>query len=217
MRIEVTPREAKVFVDGYFAGTVDDYDGTFQRLHVTPGKHDILIYLEGYHSLKQSFYLSPDSTYKVKGEMAKLATNDPPEPPPLLLLRRSSGRTRVRRPIRTTSRHSVRAGRRRPRASTRSLAVRRLQTRHRWRRPTRASVGSSSRAQPVDAEIYIDGERWLTPDSADRVVVNLAAGRHHIEIHKTGFDSFSTEVDVRPGESTPINVSLPSHDRPSAQ
>ena len=42
-------------------------------------------------------------------------------------------------------------------------------------------------------------------------------GRHHIEVHKTGFDSFSTEVDVRPGESTPINVSLPSHDRPNAQ
>jgi hypothetical protein len=73
------------------------------------------------------------------------------------------------------------------------------------------------RAQPADAEIYIDGERWLTPESADRLVVNLAAGRHHIEIHKIGFDSFSTEVDVRPGESTPINVSLPSHDRSSAQ
>ena len=73
------------------------------------------------------------------------------------------------------------------------------------------------RAQPSDAEIYIDGERWLTPDSADRLVVNLAEGRHHIEVHKMGFDSFSTEVDVRPGESTPINVSLPAHDRSSAQ
>ena len=34
VRVEVTPREAKVYVDGYFAGIVDDFDGTFQRLRV---------------------------------------------------------------------------------------------------------------------------------------------------------------------------------------
>jgi hypothetical protein len=34
LRIEVTPRDAEVYVDGYYAGTVDDFDGTFQRLHI---------------------------------------------------------------------------------------------------------------------------------------------------------------------------------------
>ena len=32
VRLQVTPREASVFVDGYAAGIVDDYDGVFQRL-----------------------------------------------------------------------------------------------------------------------------------------------------------------------------------------
>ena len=63
--------------------------------------------------------------------------------------------------------------------------------------------------EPVGAEVYIDGERWLTPETADRMVVNLAEGHHHIEIHKAGYDSFSTEVDVRRGQTTPLNVSLP--------
>jgi hypothetical protein len=66
------------------------------------------------------------------------------------------------------------------------------------------------RVQPQGAEVYIDGERWLAPDTADRLVVNVAEGRHQVEVHKTGFDSFSIEVDVRRGETSPINVSLPA-------
>ena len=37
LRINVKPREASVYVDGYFAGRVEDFDGAFQRLHATPG------------------------------------------------------------------------------------------------------------------------------------------------------------------------------------
>ena len=44
VRLEVTPRDAEVYVDGYYAGTVDDFDGTFQRLRVEPGQHDLEIY-----------------------------------------------------------------------------------------------------------------------------------------------------------------------------
>ena len=32
LRLKVKPREASVYVDGYFAGRVDDFDGMFQRL-----------------------------------------------------------------------------------------------------------------------------------------------------------------------------------------
>ena len=38
VRVEVKPKEAEVFVDGYYAGIVDDFDGVFQRLRVTPGR-----------------------------------------------------------------------------------------------------------------------------------------------------------------------------------
>jgi hypothetical protein len=218
VRIEVMPREAKVFVDGYFAGTVDDYDGTFQRLHVTPGKHDILIYLEGYHSLKQSFYLSPDSTYKVKGEMAKLAPSDPPEPPPPPPPPPQQRQDQGGPPPDQNEVPPFGPGGPPPPPGIEAQPGGPPPSNEPPMAPPNTRFGRVVvRAQPVDAEIYIDGERWLTPDSADRVVVNLAAGRHHIEIHKAGFDSFSTEVDVRPGESTPINVSLPSHDRSTAQ
>lgn len=43
LRIIDAPRDAQVFVDGYYAGVVDDYDGVFQRLNLEPGPHQIEI------------------------------------------------------------------------------------------------------------------------------------------------------------------------------
>jgi hypothetical protein len=48
LRIVDAPRDAQVFVDGYYAGIVDDYDGVFQRLNLEPGPHRIEIHLPGY-------------------------------------------------------------------------------------------------------------------------------------------------------------------------
>jgi hypothetical protein len=43
VRIQGAPRDAQVYVDGTYAGVVDDYDGTFQRLDLEPGSHAIEI------------------------------------------------------------------------------------------------------------------------------------------------------------------------------
>ena len=55
LRLQVTPREALVFVDGYAAGIVDDYDGVFQRLQLIPGPHEIVIYHPGHRTLARIF------------------------------------------------------------------------------------------------------------------------------------------------------------------
>jgi hypothetical protein len=43
IRIQGAPRNAEVYVDGGYAGIVDDYDGVFQRLDLEPGSHEIEI------------------------------------------------------------------------------------------------------------------------------------------------------------------------------
>ena len=65
------------------------------------------------------------------------------------------------------------------------------------------------RVQPADADVLIDGERWRGPGGDDRLVVQVTDGRHRIEVRKEGYQPFTTEVDVRGGESVPLNVSLP--------
>jgi hypothetical protein len=48
VRIDLTERDAEVLVDGYYAGIVDDFDGTFQELKLEPGPHRIEIRAEGF-------------------------------------------------------------------------------------------------------------------------------------------------------------------------
>src|SRR5215831_10991826 len=45
LRLKVKPREAAVYVDGYYAGRVEDFDGVFQRLKIDAGPHRIEIRL----------------------------------------------------------------------------------------------------------------------------------------------------------------------------
>jgi len=64
------------------------------------------------------------------------------------------------------------------------------------------------RSQPADAEVSIDGENWRGPGGQDRLVIELAEGSHTIEIRKPGYRTYVTQVEIRRGEATPLNVSL---------
>jgi PEGA domain-containing protein len=81
-RIQVTPKEAEVYVDGYRAGRVDDFDGTFQRLHVAPGPHELTLFLPGYRTITEKVYVGEGSTIKVRETMARLAPGETSERPP---------------------------------------------------------------------------------------------------------------------------------------
>ena len=43
VRLAVAERDAEVYVDGYYAGVVDDFDGAMQRVELEPGPHHIEI------------------------------------------------------------------------------------------------------------------------------------------------------------------------------
>ena len=51
IRLKVKPNSASVYVDGYYAGRVDDFDGAFQKLAIALGVHKIEISAPGYRPL----------------------------------------------------------------------------------------------------------------------------------------------------------------------
>ena len=61
-RIQVTPKDAEVYVDGYFVGQVDSFDGWAQRLHVELGEHEIQIYHPQFRTLRERVLLRPGAT-----------------------------------------------------------------------------------------------------------------------------------------------------------
>jgi hypothetical protein len=48
LRLKVKPTNARVYVDGYYAGKVDQFDGSRQKLDIERGKHKIEISALGY-------------------------------------------------------------------------------------------------------------------------------------------------------------------------
>ena len=66
----------------------------------------------------------------------------------------------------------------------------------------------SLRVQPSGSTVHIDGERWDGPADDERLIVQVPEGRHVIEVDREGYEHFTTEVDVRPGETVPLNVSM---------
>ena len=60
LRLKIRPRHADVFVDGYYVGIVDDYDGLLQRLRLTPGNHTIEVAAPGFAPLTFDVRILPD-------------------------------------------------------------------------------------------------------------------------------------------------------------
>ena len=185
VRIQVTPKEAEVYVDGYRAGLVDDFDGFTQRLRLPPGGHVIEFYLDGYKPVTHTMLFEPGDTYQIRDAMEPLAPGEasPPRPTPRTLPA-SQGPT----PIYDGFGRPVGPG---PATGP-------------------AGIGGGAiaiRVQPGDAVILLDGERWQS-SSGDRLEIQVSPGAHRIEVQKEGYQPFTTEVNVRPGETTAVNVSL---------
>jgi hypothetical protein len=69
LRILADPPETEVYVDGYYAGIADDFDGFFQRLYLRPGTHEITLRLNGFRTWSVDVYAAPDSTLKLHHDM----------------------------------------------------------------------------------------------------------------------------------------------------
>jgi hypothetical protein len=69
LRLQVRPREAQVFVDGSYAGTVDEFDGTFQSLRLEEGDYQIEIVLEGFEPLTFDVRITPGEKVTYRGDL----------------------------------------------------------------------------------------------------------------------------------------------------
>lgn len=187
LRVLATPENAAVYVDGFCAGIVDDFNSYFQGLPLPPGGHEIVLYLEGYRTIHRRMYLAAGSTFKLhetmerlpSGEVSEPSTVAAPLPPPpegSFIPPRTAPRTPP--PVRAP-------------ASTPGIAVGTL----------------TLRVQPTNAEVWIDGERWASSDGG-RFVIQLPPGPHRIKVTSAGYGEYSSEIQVRDGETVPLNVSL---------
>jgi hypothetical protein len=69
LRLKVHPRDAQVFIDGYYAGRVDDFDGIFQSLKLEEGEYQVEIVLPGYEPLAFDVRIFPGEKTTYEGDL----------------------------------------------------------------------------------------------------------------------------------------------------
>ncbi|MEO8522912.1 MAG: PEGA domain-containing protein [Acidobacteriota bacterium] len=72
LRLRVKPSDAQVYVDGYYTGVVDSFDGAFQRLTIEAGAHKVEIRADGYEPVQVDVMVLPDETITYKGELKRI-------------------------------------------------------------------------------------------------------------------------------------------------
>jgi hypothetical protein len=195
LKVKAVPREAAVYVDGYYAGIADDFDGMFQHLLLPPGGHSIALYLEGFRTVRHNLYLRPASTLTLHEQLLRLPPGVRSEPPDLAP------------PLPPPPYGSYRAPRTAPppalppppppSAEDEEDGVQAL------------GFGTVDiRIQPLDAVLTVDDQAWTTSEPG-HFVLQLANGVHRVAVTKVGHHSYATTVTVREGVTTPLNVSLP--------
>ena len=186
LRIIVDPEKTRVYVDGYYAGIADDFDGIFQRLNVGPGRHEITLKLDGYRTQHFKVYVPVDDTIKIHFDMV-----------------RGSGEA--------TSEEF--AGVPADYARVEDMDDDRYEGRDdrgdRGRYEGRDQGDTASvrlQVSPRDASVYVDGEFRGSGRQAESL--RLRPGRHRIEVVRPGFRTVEREVDVQAGRSTDVEFDL---------
>ena len=72
VHIENAPPDAQVFVDGYYAGLVDDFDGVRQYLRLEPGPHQVEIRAPELETLVFDVNVQPGQTITYRARMQPL-------------------------------------------------------------------------------------------------------------------------------------------------
>jgi hypothetical protein len=193
VRVQIEPSSAEVYVDGFLAGNVSSFDGIFQRLYVSPGAHEIVVYLDGFRSLVRRMYFSPNSSLKIREKLERLGPGEPFEPRPVPADDPQGWRDAPPDPGGPPPMRDESAQRQAPRRAA----------------AAEVSLGQVSvRVQPLDADIVIDGELWQRAEGLDRLVVSLPVGLHRVDVRKPGYVPFTREVEVKAGDTVSLNVSL---------
>jgi hypothetical protein len=189
VRLQVTPRETAVYVDGFYAGIVDDFDGFFQRLPLLSGGHTIALYLEGFGTITRRVYLSPGSDLSIRETLVPLPPGVAGEPPTLAAMLPPPPEGSYI-PPRTASRGT-------PPTATQQASVQ------------AAGYGVLSlRFRPLDAVVTIDGQEWITTAPGE-LIVHLSAGWHIVELKGNGYQMFTTQIEILESQTVELNVATP--------
>lgn len=186
---DVRPGKARMYLDGEDVGFAKDYNGVWDVLEVSPGRHTIEFRRDGYRTLRIDVDVDGGGVYRIDRRMSRGEGEDPAS---VILPERTPDPTpapsRARAGLAGESRGTAEA----PPAATVRRGLLRLDVR------------------PEDAAVYLDGEYLGTAGELRRLhgALPVAVGVHRIEVVRPGLTPETVEVEVREDGTAKVEVRL---------
>jgi PEGA domain len=224
VRTEVKPKEAGVYVDGGYVGTVDSFDGWWQRLQLPPGDHRLVFRAVGYAPYVVDITVIPGQDVKIKQQMqpGQDAISDkdmqldrpnnngnrgygnpyqgkqPNNPYGNMPNGQEENSPNNENPYGYGDRNAPPP----PDQGQNDLSMEQKQDSNR--------LTLALTVHPIDATIYIDENYYGTSDANQngQVLVLLPAGTHKIEVVRPGYESYSKEIQVDPQSRNNLDIQL---------
>lgn len=194
--LNVSPKSAQVYLNGSLIGKTGQYDGWPQYLHLPPGNHELIFYLDGYQTVRQEVEV-------VAGIVQRTHLN--------------------LEPGQATAVAELSVSRQKREQERRELYERYSKDRPHVVEPVTvpapppvvdtATVDSAVlvlEIDPADAVVYLDGRLIGSAASlgAHGGKLTVAAGTHSLEVVRPGYANYTTSVDAVAGKSLTISIRL---------
>jgi hypothetical protein len=76
LQLDIEPRRALVYVDGWYVGVVDQFSGYYRHLEIAAGSHTIEILATDYEPLAFDVAISPGRTTTYRGSLQRAEPRD---------------------------------------------------------------------------------------------------------------------------------------------
>ena len=237
VKTDVSPEDARVYLDGKYIGVADDFDGWPDKLYLRPGHYKLEFRLSGYDTKSVDVTSRPGRTLEIDDKLPRnpgVRSSDPPKMEGDVQRYfgkrdRDGARSYARREEPRGDADSdmdadddspeYRADRDRDRDADRDRDRDNDSWRGQSRRPDSSVTARPVRAdrsrlriavEPSDAVVYLDNRFVGSAEevsSMDRGIV-VSPGKHTVTVSRPGFKDRTTEVTVDPGKTEKIEVSL---------
>ncbi|HEX4825606.1 MAG TPA: PEGA domain-containing protein [Candidatus Polarisedimenticolaceae bacterium] len=196
---KVSPGSAEVLLDGESVGFAKDYNGHWDELRVSPGKHTVSFQNGGYKTLTFDIDVMPGGHYVLDNDMSEGSGEErrtiaAPQAPQ----RQAEGPDPGYAPNGQPGGYAAPNG---PPSSAPPTFQESM---------TVAGGRMTIHAKPDDAAVYLDGEYLGTAGELARLhgAIPVATGPHQLQIVRPGFSSDARTVEVGGPDVTRVDVTL---------
>ncbi len=200
--LDIKPRQAEVYLDGQFIGTVDQYDGYPTYLWLEEGTYEVALYLPGHETIFRQYTIYPGVIIDVDDRMREGSAIRPDAPEP------SSGYGAY--PEETYPQDAY------PSPETYSQQTLPQETVPQTG-PSNQSPSNQSQVgrvaiqgSPADAVVYLDGHFVGTAAEISSLAAGLIVepGDHVIELVRPGYETQRVPVSIPVGERIDLRLDL---------